>query len=73
MYPVRGNQIAIMLGTVNSLLAMKHILQVSSVKSVKHDGNLIIAPGTQQSLLDYIRLFYLYIMIHGSWPCYKIY
>jgi len=36
-----GNQIAIMSAT--SLLAMKHKLLVSSVKSVKHAGNLIIA------------------------------
>jgi len=38
-----GNQIAIMSATVNSLLAMKHKLYVSSVKSFKHAGNLIIA------------------------------
>jgi len=32
----RGNQIASKSATVNSLLAMKHKLYVSSVKSVKH-------------------------------------
>jgi len=37
-----------MSATVNSLLAMKHKLKVSSVKSVKHDGNLIIADGGEK-------------------------
>jgi len=41
-----GNQNAIMsISTVISLLAMKQKLYVSSFKSVKHDGNLIIAGG----------------------------